>query len=166
MLMTLRVPPYTGIHNANSLTAVPTQTCKPVETRKTLQNKLFHDSPEDALTTDVLASGGYKKVGHKLRPDLTPEQAAAWLRACLNVERQEKLSPGQVLEIKRDAKAIGSTAAIDYDAQELAYRIEHVEPEDEAEQIERENNVMLKEIIRRQERLEQLRTRAQVRAVK
>lgn len=149
--------PYTSIHNAGSLTGVPLQTCKPMETRKTLQNKLFHDSPEDALTTDVLASGGYKKVGHKLRPDLTPEQAAAWLRACLNVERQEKLSPGQVIEIKRDAKAIGSTAAIDYDAQQLAYEVTHVDPEDELERIERENNELLKRIARQMERAEQLR---------
>lgn len=117
------------------------------------------------MTTDVLACGGYKKVGHKLRPDLTPEQAAAWLRACLNVERQEKLSPGQVLEIKRDAKSIGSTAAIDYDAEQLAYAVTHIEPEDELEQIERENNELFKEIIRRQERAEQLRSKT-LRAVK
>lgn len=109
-----------------------------METLRTLQNKLFHDSPEDALTTDVLAAGGYKKVGSHLRTDLTPEQAAAWLRACLNVERAEKLGPGHVIEIKRLAKESGSHATIDYEASELSFQVEWVEPEAELTKLLRE----------------------------
>lgn len=128
-----------------------------METMKPLQNKLFHESVEDALTTDVLAAGGYKRVGHTLRSDLTPEHAAAWLRACLNVERAEKLSPGHVLHIKRIAKEHDSSAAIDYEAQQLGYQLTWVSPEDERDQLERENHEMLQRILRNQERAEQLR---------
>lgn len=137
-----------------------------METSKALQTKLFHDSPEDAMTTDVLAAGGYKKVGHHLRVDLTPEQAAAWIRACLNVERNEKLSPGQVMRIKEMAKEVGSTATVQYEDQVLGKRSTWVEPEDELEQIERENNEMLKTLLRRQERAEQLRSKSRLQAVK
>lgn len=137
-----------------------------METPKTLQNKLFHDSPEDALTTDVLASGGYKKVGHLLRPDLTVEQAGAWLRACLNVERAEKLGPGHVMEIKRLAKEHESTATIDYEAQQLSFEVRWLDPKDELEQLERENNELLKAVLRRQERAEQLRAKTQLKVCK
>jgi hypothetical protein len=129
-----------------------------MEATKPLQIKLFHETIEDAITTDVLAAGGYKKVGHSLRTDLSPEHAAAWLRACLNVERAEKLSPGHVLHIKRIAKQHNSHATIDYESQQLSYRVEWVNPVDELEQIERENNEMLRVILKRTERAEQLRS--------
>ena len=127
-----------------------------METQKSLQNKLFHDTPEDALTTDVLAAGGYKKVGHHLRPDLTPEQASAWLRACLNVERNEKLSPGQVLDIKRVAKEHDSFATITYDAQQLGYAVEWIQPADELATLVTNVSDDIERIEARQRRIEQI----------
>lgn len=141
-------------------------TCKPVETQKSLQNKLFHDSPEDALTTDVLAAGGWKKVGHHLRPDLTPDQAAAWLRACLNVERNEKLSPGQVIDIKRLAKEHDSTATIDYESQLLSYRVEWITPEDELNELQHRIANNMESLQREIKRANDLMATAKLRAVR
>lgn len=108
------------------------------------------------MTTDVLAAGGYKKVGHHLRSDLTPEQSAAWLRACLNVDRNEKLSPGQVLEIKRLAKEHDSFASIHYDAQQLGYTPEWIEPESELAALMSNVSEDIERIESRQRRIEQL----------
>ena len=137
-----------------------------METRQTLQNKLFHDSPEDALTTDVLAAGGYKKVGSHLRTDLTPEQAAAWLRACLNIDRAEKLGPGHVMEIKRLAKEAGSTATVDYEASQLSFRVEWITPEDELSELQRRIADGMELLQRELKRANDLSARVNVRAVK
>jgi len=139
--------------------------CKVMEATKPLQNKLFHETIEDAITTDVLAAGGYKKVGHDLRSDLTPETAAAWLRACLNVERAEKLSPGHVLQIKRMAKQAGSTAAIQYEAQQLHFQVTWIEPEDELTKLLREYLGDQQRQVHRKDRIDALIARTQLKAV-
>jgi hypothetical protein len=66
---------------------------------------LFQDM-NDALTAAVHAVGGFKKVGLALRPELEgrPQQAAQWLRDCLNHEKREKLSPEQLLHLLRHAR--------------------------------------------------------------
>ena len=136
-----------------------------METMKPLQNKLFHESVEDALTTDVLAAGGYKRVGHTLRMDLSPEHAAAWLRACLNVERAEKLSPGHVLQIKRMAKEAGSTAAIQYEGEQLHFQVTWIEPEDELAKLLREYLGDQQKQGHRKDRIDALIARTQLKAV-
>lgn len=66
---------------------------------------LFQDM-NDALTAAVHAVGGFKKIGLALRPELDgrPQQAAQWLRDCLNHEKREKLSPEQLLHLLRLAR--------------------------------------------------------------
>jgi len=66
---------------------------------------LFQDM-NDALTAAVHAVGGFKKIGLALRPELEgrPQQAAQWLRDCLNHEKREKLSPEQLLHLLRLAR--------------------------------------------------------------
>lgn len=123
------------------------------------QSALFHDSIYDALGADIALIGGVKKVAGMLWPSLDPSMAATRLRACLNPEHAQKFGPDEVLQIKRWAREAGSTATIQYEAQQLGYRIECVEPEDELEQLERENNELLKALSRRMERLEMLRTK-------
>lgn len=130
-----------------------------METPKSPQNKLFHDSPEDALTTDVLAAGGYKKVGHHIRKDLTPEQAAAWLRACLNVERLEKLGPGHVMEIKRLAKSVDSYATITYESSALGFDVVWLTPQDELNERLRKHNELSEELLRSGRELKEIITR-------
>lgn len=66
---------------------------------------LFQDA-NDALTAAVHAIGGFKQIGVALRPELVgrPQQAAQWLRDCLNHEKREKLSPEQLLHLLRLAR--------------------------------------------------------------
>lgn len=66
---------------------------------------LFQDM-NDALTGAVHAIGGFKQVALVLRPELQgrPQQAAQWLRDCLNHEKREKLSPEQLLHLLRMAR--------------------------------------------------------------
>lgn len=128
------------------------------------QKALFHETIFDALGADILAAGGYKAVAGKLWPAENPTSAANKLRNAVNPEQAQKLCPQEVLQIKRFAREVGSFATINYEAQQLGYVCTWVDPEDELERIERENNELLKELLRRQERLEQLRAR--VRAVK
>lgn len=126
------------------------------------QQALFHETIYDAIGADVLAAGGYKKVAGVLWP--ADSSGAAKLRNALNPDQPHKLCPEEVLQIKRLAQAAGSTETIRFEAQQLGYVCTWVTPEDELERIERENNELLKALLKRQERAELLRTR--VRAVK
>lgn len=128
------------------------------------QMALYHDSIFDALGADIAAAGGVKKVAGMLWPGIEPSLAATRLRACLNPEHAQKFDPQEVLQIKRLAQEAGSSATVQYEAQQLGYVVTWVEPEDELERIERENNDLLKQIARHMERAELLR--AKVRAVK
>lgn len=128
------------------------------------QQALFHETVFDALGADISASGGFKVVAGKLWPTESPTTAAAKLRNAINPEQPHKLSPDEVLAIKRLAKEHGSFATVNFEAQELGYTPTWIDPEDELERIERENNELLKQLLRRQERAESLR--AKVRAVK
>lgn len=128
------------------------------------QRALFHETVFDALGADISASGGFKVVAGKLWPTESPTTAAAKLRNAINPEQPHKLSPDEVLAIKRLAKEHGSFATVNFEVQELGYTPTWIDPEDELERIERENNELLKQLLRRQERAESLRSK--VRAVK
>lgn len=88
----------------------------------------FFESVNDALQAAVNALGGYKKVGQQLRPELPMEQAAGWLRDCLNPSRREKLSPEHVLLVLRLARVAGFHAAMNYVAFDTGYRAQPIEP--------------------------------------
>jgi hypothetical protein len=124
------------------------------------QRALFHDTIYDAIGADIAAAGGFKTVAGKLWPAESPASATAKLRNAINPEQQQKLCPEEVMQIKRLAFEAGSTATIQYEAQQLGYSVTWIEPEDELERIERENNDLLKALTKRMERAEQLRSRS------
>lgn len=78
------------------------------------------DTLNDALRSAVMALGGFKKVGGRLRPD--DESADDWLRHCLNGGRRERLSPEQAIWLLREARNIGFHAAMDYLALSTGYK--------------------------------------------
>lgn len=78
------------------------------------------DSPEDALKAAVMAMGGFKRVGPRLRPDY--DHADEWLRKCLSGDRRERLDPRQVQWILREAGRQGFHAAFDYFASDAGYK--------------------------------------------
>lgn len=72
------------------------------------QEKLFHESWENALHDTVVALGGYKKVAGDLWPGMKLDSAYAKLKACLNEEKEsEKLTLSEIEAITRKGRVIG-----------------------------------------------------------
>lgn len=94
------------------------------------------DSINDALTSTVNALGGFKKVGPALRPELPIDQAAGWLRDCLNPARREKLAPEQVLLILRSARTAGIHSAMNFIAFDTGYKASPVDPQTQEQELQ------------------------------
>lgn len=122
------------------------------------QAALFHDTIFDALGADIAAAGGFKVVAGKLWPAENITTAATKLRNAVNPEQAQKLCPEEVMQIKRLALLAGSSATVQYEAQQLGYAVSWIEPEDELQRIERENNELLKALTKRMERADCLRS--------
>lgn len=99
----------------------------------------FYESPEDALKACVEVLGGAKKVGGKLFPDKTVDNARDYLLACLNAGRSEKLGYSQILFIFREAKHAGFHAGWDYWSREAEYESR---PITKAEEVDRLTTVV------------------------
>ena len=96
------------------------------------QVSLFHESLADALKDVIQMAGGNKSVACKLWPEKTPDSAHRTLLDCLNENRQEKLSPDQVLFLLRIGREVGCHSAINYLSGEAGYSPpQPIEPEDE-----------------------------------
>lgn len=94
------------------------------------------ESVNDALQSAVTALGGFKKVGPVLRPELPIDQAAGWLRDCLNPGRREKLAPEQLMLILRQARAAGYHAAMNFVAFDTGYKAAPVDPESQEAELQ------------------------------
>jgi hypothetical protein len=123
------------------------------------QVALFHEAIEDAMASDVAALGGPGKVSAWLFPHLAPEQGKAMVRACLNQERAEKLSPYQLLQLKKKAREIGACATVTYEAQELGYLPQWQDPQDESDELRREVRDLLRAVNQRMDRIERAESR-------
>jgi hypothetical protein len=127
---------------------------------------LFHETIFDALGTDIAAAGGFKEVSGKLWPAEGVNSAAAKLRNAINPDQPHKLSPDEVLQIKRLAAEAGSYATIQFEAQQLGYRVEFINPADEQEQLDREIRDLLQVVLKKQEARERAVAReSQLKAV-
>lgn len=130
------------------------------------QSALFHDSVYDALGSDIAAAGGFKVVAGKLWPTEGTATASAKLRNCINPDQAHKLCPDEVLAIKRLAKEAGSTATVDYEAQQLGYQITWVDPADQAEELQRRIAEGMETLTRMVGALQKVQERAQLKAVR
>ncbi len=102
------------------------------------QNPLFSETFEDALMDAVKALKGPKAVGEMLWPDKGMESAAKYLRACLDPERDEKLSLSQILLLAKRARAVGCHTLIAFLSTELDYEWKAVDPESAVQRLQRE----------------------------
>ncbi|MGE0329707.1 MAG: hypothetical protein AB7P37_03330 [Ramlibacter sp.] len=91
------------------------------------------DSIDDALKAAVMALGGFKKVGVRLRPDY--DNSDEWLRKCLSGDRRERLTPVQVIWILREARAVGFHSAMDYVASTAGYKATPVDAQAQAQEL-------------------------------
>jgi hypothetical protein len=129
------------------------------------QSALFHDTVYDAIGADIAAAGGFKAVAGKLWPAESSTTAATKLRNSINPDQPHKLCPDEVLQIKRLAYEVGSTATVDYEAQQLGFQPTWIDPKDQAEELRRETRDLLAQVLRNQERLDRAEERA-LRSVK
>lgn len=114
------------------------------------QERLFHDDIKDAIGTAVKALGGYKKVGHMLRPNMKMESAYAWLKECTTQGGDQDLDPLELMTLIRESRKVGCHSIVQYICQDASYEPpKPKEPEDEMAELKRE----FIESVKRQERI-------------
>lgn len=130
------------------------------------QQRLIFDDVLDALGEVVRALGGAKAVGVAMRPELPMDQAAQWVRDCLNANRRERFDPSQVLWLLRKGRDTGCHAAMHFMADEAGYaRPAPLDPKDELAELQRRFIEAATGVQAIGERIERL-TKAPLQAVK
>lgn len=99
------------------------------------------DKVEDALKAAVMAMGGFKAVGRLMRPDF--DNSAEWLRKCLSDDRRERLDPGQVMWILREARKQGFHSAFDYFAGDAGYKATPIDAQEQIKTLQESINTQL-----------------------
>jgi hypothetical protein len=94
------------------------------------QTSLWHETIFDALSAEVHAAGGPKKVATRVWPALSPDIAAARLRSALNTEHQQKLDLDELVLILEIGKAVGNHSVMTFLARRLGYEIQPLKPEE------------------------------------
>jgi hypothetical protein len=118
------------------------------------QTALFHETVFDALGADIAAAGGFKAVAGKLWP--AQANSDTKLRNSINPDQPHKLCPDEVLQIKRLAREHGSTATVDFEAQQLGFKPTWIDPADEADELRREVRELLVSVTRKLDRIEKV----------
>jgi hypothetical protein len=116
------------------------------------QSSLFFETVYDALGADIAAAGGFKVVAAKLWPSEAPTTATQKLRNTLNADQPHKLCADEIMQIKKLAYEVGSVATVEWEAQQLGYKVEWVEPEEEAARLDREIRDLLETVNRKLDR--------------
>ena len=96
---------------------------------------MFHESLNDALREVIDAMGGPKRVGAQMRPEKTPDAAGRWVLDCLNLDRDARFDPDQVLWVIREGRRVGCHAGARFLMREAGYA-EPV-PVDAADQVQK-----------------------------
>jgi hypothetical protein len=112
------------------------------------------DSVEDALKAAVMAMGGFKEVGRRMRPDFN--HAAEWLRKCLSDDRRERLDPGQVMWLLREAKLQGFHSAFDYIAGDAGYRAAPIDAQAQLKTLQESIHTQMASLNAQMQRMNQL----------
>lgn len=103
------------------------------------QQTLFFEDVNEAIKALVQYLGGPKKVGPMLRPELTIDAAATYMRDCINHERREKLSPEQLILLMKKGREAGCHVLMGFMADDAGYKTpEPLEPLDEAAELMRQ----------------------------
>ena len=104
-----------------------------------MQLPMFYETYEDAIRDTITGLGGMKVVGNMLWPALPVDDAGRRLAHCLNSEKREKLSPGELQLIRRAARKQGIHILAAYECRDAGYaEPTPVNPADEAAQLQKE----------------------------
>ncbi len=127
---------------------------------------MTYENVNEVLIDCVKACGGSKVVGIALWPAKGVEAAQRNLLACLNADRNEKLSPDEVLLIARMAREKGCHLYMEFLAADLGYTVPApVDPEDELAELLRRSNELRAQQIAASDRVEKLLSRTGLRSV-
>lgn len=114
---------------------------------------------EEAIAEDIKALGGRKKLAPRLWPAEDEETAQERLKAALAPGHKQALKPSEILKIKQWARDAGSYALVNFEAQELGYRVEWVHPQDEADELRRDVRDLLQHVNQKLDRIERAEQR-------
>lgn len=124
------------------------------------QQKLFITDIHDALGDLVRALGGPKAVGLALKPEKASDDAAGWIKDCLNRNRREKFDPEQILWLLRRGREVGCHEPINWICTQAGYSVpEPKEPETELAKLLREYIELESKRSAIQPKIEELRTK-------
>lgn len=104
-----------------------------------IQDALFHERFEDALDEVIRCCGGRKAVAAEMWPDKSARDAHNLMDACLNPDRRERFTPGQVVYIAKLGAGKGCHAVMQFLARECGYE---VKPITRAEEVDRLTSVV------------------------
>lgn len=124
------------------------------------QSPLFLEDVNEAIKALVQALGGNKKVGPMLRPELPMEQAANWVRDCMNPDRREKFSPEQLILLMKLGQDVGCHVLMAYMADSAGYDTpKPMDPVDELAELQKQFIASMAEqkaILARMERIPEM----------
>lgn len=104
-----------------------------------MQLPMFYETYEDAIRDTITGLGGMKVVGNMLWPALPVDDAGRRLAHCLNSEKREKLSPGELQLIRRAARKAGIHILAFYECRDAGYAEPNpINPADEAAQLQKQ----------------------------
>lgn len=93
---------------------------------------------QEAIAQSVDAAGGAAVVGPLLWPDKDRKSAIRLMKACLSPNHRERVSPTQMLQIFKLARAKGCSVGIDCLLSEVGYeRSKNISPEAEITDLQR-----------------------------
>lgn len=130
------------------------------------QRRMFWDSQLDAIQGDVDLLGGRKKVAPRLFCDCDEETAQDRMKACLSRGHRMEFPPAALTKLKRwTLEEFGYSCQLDWEAQELGFKYETINPRDESDALKREFIDGVRVLSKLAERIERAESRAQLQSV-
>lgn len=124
---------------------------------------LFITDIYDALGDLVRACGGPKVVGMAMKPEKTADDAAGWVKDCLNRNRPQKFDAEQIMWLLKKGREVGCHDPIVWINNEAGYTAPSpIEPETELAKLLREYNETGKRLIELQPKIEEAKTKLRV----
>lgn len=127
------------------------------------QAKLFITDIYDALGDLVRAAGGPKAVGQVLKPEKPAEEAAGWVKDCLNRNRREKFDAEHICWLLKKGRELGCHDPIAFICNQAGYSAPApIEPETELAKLLREYVETGNRLATLQPKIEELRAKLRV----
>lgn len=102
------------------------------------QLSLICDTYDDAIRDTAVALGGFKRVGVLLWPTMPADEAGRRFANCLNPDKRDKFSPGDLALLRREARKTNVHTLAAFEMRDAGYaEPQPVEPEDERAALQR-----------------------------